>query len=78
MLTPSIGSPGGKREIPVSNNPPETTDYSEIAEDVLENPVLGKVDLKKRETEASPKDKVTKRVTSTAFKEFQRLNKPSP
>jgi len=77
MIVPNVGSPGGKREIPVTNNPPGTSEVSKLAEDVLENPVIGKVDLKKRDTETSPKDKVSKQTTKAAFKYFQSINRSS-
>jgi len=77
MLVPNVGSPSEKREIPVTNNLPGASEVSEFAEDVIENPVIGKVDLKKRETETSPKDKVSKQTTKAAFRYFQSVNKSS-
>ena len=77
MLTP-IGSTGGKGDIPVTRTAPGASEVSELAQDAIENPVIGKVDLKKRDTEASPKDKVSKQTTKAAFKYFQSINKPNP
>jgi hypothetical protein len=72
MLTP-IGSTGGKGDIPVTKTAPGALEVSEVAQDAIENPILGKAELK--HVKMSPKDKVTKRVTTAAFTEFTRLNK---
>ncbi|HEY5235030.1 MAG TPA: hypothetical protein VIJ14_02530 [Rhabdochlamydiaceae bacterium] len=77
MTVPNVGLPGGGRALPVTNKPSKKLDHSDIAENILENPKTGTVDLKNRETKVSPQDETTEQTTEAAFKYFQSINKPS-
>jgi len=75
MLVPSVGSPGGKRDVPITSTPPGTSEVTELAQEAIENPILGQAEL--RNVKMSPKGKVPQRVTKAAFKLFAQLNKPT-
>lgn len=55
--------------------PGKSEKISDLAEDVIENPILGQKSL--RNVALSPKDKVSKQTTKAAFKYFQAVNKAS-
>jgi hypothetical protein len=75
MLVPNVGSPGWKKEHQITSSPSGDSDVTKVAKVAIENPILGKADL--RHVKTSPKDKISKQVTKVAFRQFQNVNKAS-
>ena len=72
MLVPNVGSPGGKRELPVSNNLPGASEVSELAQDTLETAVF-----KAKEFDGAtkiPNKKEAKKAQKIAFTAFEKTN----
>ncbi len=72
MLVPNVGSPGGKRELPVTNNLPGASDVSELAQDTLETAVF-----KAKEFDAEkkiPNKKEAQKAEKVAFTAFEKTN----
>jgi hypothetical protein len=77
MLTPSIGSPGGDREYPVTNNPPEAPAISVVARNTLKKsfPKISKPTKFEFKADMEiPNDEETRIANKFAFEFFEYIN----